>query len=66
MSNKPHLRPHQEKRQASQVTRLLVAIVIITIFALAIALETTGHIVFRGRLILLSGVGLSSADCRPS
>ncbi len=66
MSNKPHLRPHQEKRQASQVTRLLVAILIITVFALAIALEATGHIVFRGRLILLSGVGLSPADCRPS
>ena len=49
MSNKPHLRPHQEKRQASQVTRLLVAIVIIAVFALAIALEATGHIVFRGR-----------------
>jgi hypothetical protein len=49
MSNKPHLRPHQEKRQASQTTRLLVAILIITIFALAIALEATGHIVFRGR-----------------
>jgi hypothetical protein len=32
MSNKPHLRPHQEKRQASQVTRLLVAILIITVF----------------------------------
>jgi hypothetical protein len=50
MSNKPHLRPHQEKRQVSQITRLLVAILIITIFALAIALEATGHIVFRGRL----------------
>jgi uncharacterized membrane protein YbjE (DUF340 family) len=50
MSNKPHLRPHQEKRQASQTTRLLVAILIIAIFALAIALEATGHIVFRGRL----------------
>jgi hypothetical protein len=49
MSNKPHLRPHQEKRQASQVTRVLVTIVIIAVFALAIALEATGHIVFRGR-----------------
>ncbi len=49
MSNKPHLRPHQQKRQASQVTRLLVVILIIAVFALAIALEATGHIVFRGR-----------------
>jgi hypothetical protein len=59
MSNKPHLRPHQEKRQASQVTRLIVAILIITVFALAIALELTGHVVFRGRLILASGAGSS-------
>ena len=66
MSNKPHRRPHQKKRQVSQITRLLVAILIITIFALAIALEATGRVVFRGRLILLSGVGLSSANCRPS
>jgi hypothetical protein len=52
MSNKPHLRPHQEKRHASQITRLLMAIVIIGIFALAITLEATGHVVFRGRLSL--------------
>jgi hypothetical protein len=57
MSNKPHLRPHQEKRQASQITRLLMAILIIGIFALAIALEATGHVVFRGRLSFLSGPG---------
>ena len=50
MSNKPHQRPHQEKRQASRKTRLLVAILIIAIFALVIALEATGHVVFRGRL----------------
>ena len=49
MSNKPHLRPHQEKRHASQITRLLVAILIIAAFALALALELTGHVVFRGR-----------------
>jgi len=49
MSNKPHLRPHQKKRQASKITRLLVAIFIVAIFALVIALEATGHIVFRGR-----------------
>ena len=55
MSNKPHLRPHQEKRRASQITRLLVAIIIIAFFVLAIALEATGHVVFRGRLILGRG-----------
>jgi hypothetical protein len=49
MSNKPHQRPHQKKRQSSQLTRLLVAIIIIAIFALVIALEATGHIIFRGR-----------------
>jgi hypothetical protein len=49
MSNKPHLRPHQEKRHASQITRLLVGILIVAIFVLVIALELTGHIVFRGR-----------------
>ena len=53
MGNKPHLRPHQKIRQASQMTRLLVAILIIAFFALAIALEMTGHVVFRGRLIRL-------------
>jgi len=57
MSNKPHQRPHQEERQTSQMTRLLVAILIIAILALAIALEATGHVVFRGRLILLRGAG---------
>jgi hypothetical protein len=55
MSNKPHLRPHQNKRHASQATRLLVAILVLAVFALAIALEMTGHVVFRGRLILLRG-----------
>lgn len=49
MSNKPHLRPHQEKRHASQKTRLFVAILIIALFALVIALEATGHVIFRGR-----------------
>jgi hypothetical protein len=56
MSNKPHLHPHQKKRQASRTTRLFMAIVILAIFALVIALEATGHVVFRGRLILLRGV----------
>jgi len=49
MSNKPHLRSHQEERQASRITRLFVAILILAIFALALALELTGHVVFRGR-----------------
>jgi hypothetical protein len=49
MSNKPHQRPHQ-KKQASRITRLLVWILIVGIFALVIALEATGHIIFRGRL----------------
>jgi hypothetical protein len=53
MSNKPHRRPHQKKRQASQFTRLLVAILVVALFALAIALELTGRVEFRGRLILL-------------
>jgi hypothetical protein len=49
MSNKPHLRPHQEKRHASTATRLVVAILVVGILALLIALEATGHIIFRGR-----------------
>ena len=49
MSNKPHLRPHQ-KKHASRITRLLVGILIVAVFALVIALEATGHIIFRGRL----------------
>jgi len=49
MSNKPHLRPHQEERHASRITRLLVGILILAILILAIALEMTGHVVFRGR-----------------
>jgi hypothetical protein len=32
-----------------------MAIVIVAIFALVIVLEATGHVVFRGRLILLRG-----------
>jgi hypothetical protein len=55
MSNKAHLHPHKEKRQASQLTRLLMAILILAFFVLAIALEATGHVVFRGRLILGRG-----------
>jgi hypothetical protein len=49
MSNKPHLRPHLEKQHASRITRLLVAILILGFFALAIALEVTGHVEFRRR-----------------
>ena len=60
MSNKPHLRPHQEKRHASEITRLLMAILILAIFALGIALELTGHVVFRGRLIFLRGGPLAA------
>jgi hypothetical protein len=55
MSNKPHLHPHQEERHASRITRLFVAILILAIFALLIALEVTGHVIFRGRLVLLHG-----------
>lgn len=55
MSNKPHLRPHKEQRQASRTTRFLVALLFITIFALAIALAATGRGVPAGRLIPLSG-----------
>jgi hypothetical protein len=49
MSNKPHLRPHQKRRQARPITRLLMGILILAIFALVITLEATGHIEFRGR-----------------
>lgn len=55
MSNKPHLRPHQKMRQPSRITRLLVALLILAIFTLVIALEATGRVVFRGRLVLLRG-----------
>jgi hypothetical protein len=55
MSNKAHLHPHQEKRQASRITRLFVTILVLAIFTFAVALELTGHIVFRGRLLLLRG-----------
>jgi hypothetical protein len=49
MSNKPHLRPHQQEPQGSRVTRLLVVTLIVGVFVLALALELTGHIEFRGR-----------------
>src|SRR5580693_10073595 len=55
MSNKPHLRPHQKRRQARPITRVLMVILIVAIFALVIALEATGRVVFRGRLVLLPG-----------
>jgi hypothetical protein len=55
MSNKPHLHPHQEERQASRFTRLFVAILILAVFVLLIALEVTGHVIFRGRLVLSRG-----------
>jgi hypothetical protein len=37
------------------MTRLLVALLILAVFALVIALEVTGRVEFRGRLILLRG-----------
>jgi hypothetical protein len=49
MSNQAHLRPHQKERRATRISGLLVATLIIAIVALAIALEATGHIIFRGR-----------------
>jgi len=51
MSNKAHLHPHRRKRQASRVTRLLVALLFITIFALATALAATGRVAPHGRFI---------------
>jgi len=44
MSNKPHRRPHGNERQASRITRLLMAILLIAIFILGIVLSATGHI----------------------
>jgi hypothetical protein len=71
MSNKPHLHPHQEERQASRFTRLFVAILILAVFVFLIALEVTGHVIFRGRLGLSRGplaaevvVPLAGADQR--
>jgi hypothetical protein len=55
MSNKPHLRPHRKKRKASRITRLVVAILILAIFALGIALAASGRVVPHGRFILLRG-----------
>jgi uncharacterized BrkB/YihY/UPF0761 family membrane protein len=49
MSNKPHHRPHQDQRHASRMTRLLVTILIVAAFAFILALELTGHIIFKGR-----------------
>jgi hypothetical protein len=44
MSNKPHLRPHQKKRQASGITRLLVALLIVTVLTLGVVVAASGHI----------------------
>lgn len=44
MSNKAHLRPNKKERQASRITRLLAAILIVTIIALGVALAASGHI----------------------
>jgi hypothetical protein len=43
MSNKAHLRPHQKKRQASLITKLLVVILFIAIFVLSITLASSGR-----------------------
>jgi hypothetical protein len=61
MSNKPHLHPHQEERHASRITRLFVAILVLAIFALIIALEVTGHVIFRGRLVQSGPTGRRAA-----
>jgi len=55
MSNKPHLRPQQRKRQAKPITKLLVAILILAIFALGIALAASGRVAPHGRFIPLCG-----------
>ena len=62
MSNKPHLCPHQKKRQARRFTRLLVAILVVAFLALAIALEATGHIVFGERLWRSRSLGQRDDD----
>ena len=46
MSNKPHLRPHKKRRQASRNVRLLVAILFLAIFALAVALAVSGRFTY--------------------
>ena len=54
MSNKAHLRPHQKIRHASWMSRLLVVIAFIAIFALAIALAASGRGAPLSNLRLLS------------
>jgi hypothetical protein len=43
MSNKPHEHPHKQKRPASKMGRLLVAILLIVLFLLGLALSASGH-----------------------
>ena len=43
MSNKPHERPHGQKRRMSQMTRLLVAMLLIVLFLIGLVLSATGH-----------------------
>jgi hypothetical protein len=43
MSNKAHLRPHQQKRHASRITRLIVVILFLAIFVLSVALAASGR-----------------------
>jgi len=49
MGNKPHQHPHQNEQRAGRFTRLLVAIFMIAIFALALVLSATGHAFFGRR-----------------
>ena len=44
MSNKPHLRPHQKKRQASGLPGYSWRFAFLTLLALATALAATGRI----------------------
>jgi hypothetical protein len=48
MSNKAHLRPHQREQRASRVTRLLVAILIVTFVVLGAVLAATDPGIIRG------------------
>lgn len=51
MSNKAHLRPHRQKRQASRTIRLLVVILFAALIALATAMAASGHAMPAGRII---------------
>jgi hypothetical protein len=55
MSNKAHLRPHRNKRQASRTTGLLLVIAFIALVVLATAMVASGHAMPAGRIIPLRG-----------